>query len=103
VVFDWLHHQANSGSGDVVALLRDVFDTWRAGDGRPKTHLSSQLQGGRLGQHDDWVRLEDARALLGAVPREEFDCMLEAKRKDQALFRLRGQLGIEPRPAGWTS
>lgn len=92
VVFDWLHHRANAGAGDIAKLLHDVFGTWKAEDGPPKVHLSSQLEGGRLGQHDDWVAPEDARELLRVAPDREFDCMLEAKRKDLALFRLRAQL-----------
>lgn len=98
VVFDWLHHTANPGSAATFGLLRQVFDTWQPEDGPPKIHLSSPARGGRLGQHADWVEPADAIELLRTSPTTPFDCMLEAKKKDLALLRLREQLrerGVE--------
>lgn len=96
VVFDWLHHRANPGAlatdPAVRELLHACFATWRARDGIPKVHLSSQAAGGRRGQHADWVRPRDVTAFLAVAPARPFDAMLEAKRKDQALVRLRRQL-----------
>ena len=80
----------------VAALSADVIDacfsTWQARDGIPKVHLSSQVRGGRAGHHADWVRARDVTAFLDAAPRRPFDAMLEARRKDQALVRLRHDL-----------
>jgi UV DNA damage endonuclease len=93
VVFDWLHHQANrSGEGDVTTLVRQCFDTWQAADGLPKVHFSSQAKGGRVGQHADWVDAQEFERFLRLAPAREFDCMLEAKGKERALFRLRDWL-----------
>ncbi len=96
VVFDWLHHRANPGRIVGERATRDViaacFATWSRGDGIPKIHLSSQARGGRRGQHADWVRARDVAAFVAAAPRQPFDAMLEAKRKDQALVRLRREL-----------
>ena len=96
VVFDWLHHRALPGratSGTATRdLVRACFATWRTTDGLPKVHLSSQARGGRPGQHGDWVRARDVTAFLAVAPPRPFDAMLEAKRKDQALVRLRHDL-----------
>lgn len=93
VVFDWLHHQANPGStGNAAELIRRCFDSWRAPDGLPKVHLSSQKPRGRPGQHADWVEPQDFLNLLEYAPERPFDCMLEAKGKELALLKLRRQL-----------
>jgi UV DNA damage endonuclease len=96
VVFDWLHHRANPGGATTPAatarLVADCFDTWGAGDGVPKVHLSSQARGGRLGQHAGWVHAGDMLDFLAVAPPRPFDCMIEAKQKDRALFRLRRDL-----------
>jgi len=96
VVFDWLHHRANPGSARTAAAAARVvaacFDTWRADDGIPKIHLSSQARGARRGRHGDWVRPSDLLSFLAVAPPRPFDCMIEAKKKDLALFRLRRQL-----------
>ena len=92
VVFDWLHHQANPCERTIEDVLRDIFDTWRAVDGRPKVHLSSQASGGPAGAHAAFVDVRDAIAFLDVVPSVPFDCMLEAKEKDRALLRLREEL-----------
>ncbi len=97
VVFDWLHHRANRGdTTDEADLIARCFATWREQDGVPKIHLSSQVPGGPVGKHADWVDPADLRAFLTFAPDKPFDCMLEAKRKDQALFKLREDLS----PAG---
>ncbi len=93
VVFDWLHHQANPGSTtDDAELIARCFATWRERDGIPKIHLSSQVPGGPVGKHDDWIDPNDLEHFLAVAPDRPFDCMLEAKRKDQALFKLRRDL-----------
>ena len=96
VVFDWLHHRANPGTArtptEVRRLVARCFHTWRPVDGVPKIHLSSQARGARRGRHGDWVRLSDMLDFLATAPPRPFDCMIEAKRKDLALFRLRRDL-----------
>ncbi len=96
VVFDWLHHRANPGSprtkARAAALVQRCFATWKAADGIPKIHLSSQARGKRKGSHADWVRPTDLLAFARIAPPQPWDCMLEAKQKDLALFRLRAKL-----------
>lgn len=91
VVFDWLHHLANPCTRPIEDVLPEVFETWKARDGRPKVHLSSQSKRAPSGAHADFVRPADMEAFMQLAP-APFDCMLEAKQKDRALLRLRRQL-----------
>jgi len=92
VVFDWLHHQANPCRARLDEVLPAVFDTWRTADGRPKIHLSTQAPDAPAGAHAPFVDVADAIACFEHLPDRPFDCMLEAKRKDHALLRLRADL-----------
>jgi UV DNA damage endonuclease len=92
MVFDWLHHKANPCRAPLEDVLPSIFATWKAGDGRPKVHLSSQASGGPPGAHARFVRVSDATAFFDVLSEQPFDCMLEAKEKDRALLRLRTAL-----------
>jgi UV DNA damage endonuclease len=92
MVFDWLHHQANPCRRVATEVLPEIFSTWRSRDGTPKVHLSSQAKGRPPGCHADYIDQEDVLAFLRVAPGQPFDCMLEAKQKDRALLRLRGEL-----------
>lgn len=104
VVFDWLHHRANPGRARLHEAAKTViqrcFSSWRAQDGVPKIHMSSQAVRRRRGAHADWVKASDVLAFLRLAPDVPFDCMLEAKAKELALFRLRRQLAAAGEPTG---
>jgi UV DNA damage endonuclease len=92
IVFDWLHHHANPCRMPLPEVLPAIFETWKAHDGRPKVHLSSQAADGPAGAHADFIEPADAEAFFAALPAAPFDCMLEAKQKDRALLKLRADL-----------
>lgn len=95
VVFDWLHHNLNPGSGvhPTPGLIARAFATWRQTDGPPKCHYSNQALGGQRGAHADWVDVDEFLRFLAACPPQAiFDCMLEVKKKDLALLKLRTEL-----------
>ena len=92
VVFDWLHHGANPCRAPLAEVLPAIFQTWKAADGRPKVHLSSQAADGPAGAHAALIDPADALAFFAAAPAQPFDCMLEAKEKDRALLKLRADL-----------
>lgn len=93
VVFDYLHHLINPGSdGPLSPIMEACFDTWGQADGLPKVHFSNQDASGRPGAHADWIDPGDFVTFLSKTPTKDFDCMLEAKKKDQALFKLRDDL-----------
>lgn len=87
MIFDTLHHRLNSGDWPEQEALEKALETWeRARPGqRPKMHISSQLEGGRLGAHADAIAPPDWHALLELVDDRDVDVMLEAKLKEGAL------------------
>ncbi len=99
VVLDVLHHRVYAGPDadeTLPDLLRKTASTWElARDGIPKIHYSTQASGLRPGAHAEYVDPAEFAHFLTRAPDEvEFDCMLEAKAKDLALFRVRAALGI---------
>ncbi|HEX2906165.1 MAG TPA: UV DNA damage repair endonuclease UvsE [Phototrophicaceae bacterium] len=86
VVFDHLHDRLYPSLLPARALLPEVFATWKAADGPPKVHFSSQAVGGRFGAHADMADPVEFRAVLDLCRQfGDFDLMLEAKAKDAAL------------------
>jgi UV DNA damage endonuclease len=99
VVLDVLHHRVYAGptaDETLPELMRSAARTWQTDrDGVPKMHYSSQAAGLRRGAHADYVDAAEFADFLALAPATvEFDCMLEAKAKDLALFRVRDALGI---------
>ena len=96
VIYDNLHDKIHSGRDDGPSRwLPDVFATWKPQDGAPKVHFSSQAVGGRPGTHSDFIDLDEfIRYLDATTTTPPFDCMLECKQKDKALFRLREGLAM---------
>jgi UV DNA damage endonuclease len=99
VVLDVLHHRVYAGPDADHALpdlMRTTARTWQsARDGIPKIHYSTQATGLRPGAHAEYVDPTEFARFLDLAPDDvEFDCMLEAKAKDLALFRVRDALGI---------
>jgi UV DNA damage endonuclease len=96
VVFDVHHHHCHDpeGMGDREALEL-ALGTWPA-DVTPKVHFSSprpELGGAGMRRHADLIDPDEFEAFLHeAAPAPRFDVMLEAKAKDLALLRLRGEL-----------
>ena len=99
VAFDVLHHRVYAGPCADAALpdlMRRAAGTWDTErDGVPKIHYSSQAAGLRPGAHAEYVEPTEFADFLALAPADvEFDCMLEAKAKNLALFRVRDALGI---------
>ncbi len=109
VVFDSLHHRClNPENIPPIDGLRLALSTWPA-DVRPKIHISSsrteirylrrpdgvRMQAPLLNQHSDFLDPFPIIDLLSnalSLSLRPFDILLEAKAKDVALLRLRGQI-----------
>lgn len=105
VVFDHQHHLLNPGSLALGDACRRALDTWPAGV-VPKVHFSSPKLDSRtitrgkkevaapplLSQHAEYVHPWEFAGFLREMGPREFDVMLEAKMKDAALLKLRGDL-----------
>jgi UV DNA damage endonuclease len=105
VIFDHQHHNLNPGSLPVGEAARAALATWPVGV-MPKVHFSSPRLDSRtvlrnkkevvepplLSQHADYVHPWEFAGFLRQVEDVPFDVMLEAKRKDAALLKLRGEM-----------
>lgn len=94
LVFDWLHHaRPGTWAGrPVSAIMRDVVATWRATDGPPKVHFSSQDPEKRPGAHAYWLNTGEFRTFAEQLAEYSVDVMLECKGKDLAAIRLLEEL-----------
>lgn len=100
MVLDIHHHQVNSGGEDAVSLWPRILKTWSSSAQQdehvlaPKIHVSSPKSDKDPRAHADYVELNQLLAFLRPIapitPR--LDVMIEAKKKDGALFKLMEEL-----------
>ncbi|RSK25660.1 UV DNA damage repair endonuclease UvsE [Bacillus sp. HMF5848] len=90
IVFDLHHHLANYNDEDWFKHWQRIVDTWNISQLAPKMHISSPRNEKEFRAHSDYVDvkmfLDFLNEVKGSVP--ELYCMIEAKKKDQALFKL---------------
>jgi UV DNA damage endonuclease len=92
LVFDTHHHQCYDISTeklpDPSTFMREVLDTWKICNIRPKFHISEQNIDKRLGAHSDYV-YNIPNYLYDIIKTgEEIDIMIEAKAKELAVLKL---------------
>lgn len=100
LVFDYHHHLAYN-ERDWLLDWERVVGTWSQSPLPVKMHISSPRSQEEYKAHADFIDpqmfLDFLHGIKGSV--DEIDCMIEAKKKDDALFRLvedlRGMEGIE--------
>lgn len=90
LVFDYHHHLAHHRNENWQDNWDCVVNTWRHSPLPIKMHISSPKSEKNFRHHSDYV---DAnlfftflKEIKGSV--SQIDCMIEAKRKDEALFQL---------------
>ncbi|MCT2536334.1 UV DNA damage repair endonuclease UvsE [Aquibacillus koreensis] len=90
LVFDLHHHLANHEQPDWMIYWERIIDTWKNSPLPVKVHLSSPKSDKEFRSHADYVDgdffIDFAKKVNGSVP--QVDCMIEAKQKDEALFKL---------------
>ena len=90
MVFDYHHHLANHEDDDWEKDWERVVNTWKHSQLPIKMHISSPRSEKEFSAHADYVDsdmfLSFLNQIKGTVP--EIHCMIEAKQKDAALFRL---------------
>ncbi|TCP28884.1 UV-damage endonuclease [Scopulibacillus darangshiensis] len=89
-VFDYHHHLANHSDPDWKSHWNRVVGTWEVSKLPIKMHISSPKSDKQYRSHADFVDpsmfLDFLKGINSSVP--QIDCMIEAKKKDQALFQL---------------
>ena len=90
MILDYHHHLANLSEEDLSTLWPRIYDTWKDSSMIPKVHLSSPKSEGAFRSHADHVSLEFVLPFLKMAKAydRDFDIMIEAKKKDLAMFRL---------------
>lgn len=90
IVFDVHHHMCNNTGESVEDLISDIFSTWDNQLLPAKFHFSTPRETEKDRKHADFINAEDFVNFLEVCrPLDrDFDIMLEAKKKDQALFQL---------------
>ncbi|PAB56726.1 UV DNA damage repair endonuclease UvsE [Anaeromicrobium sediminis] len=90
MVLDIHHHLCNNKGEKIKDIIKPIFDTWEGEYFPPKIHISSPKEGGNDRKHADYIRIED---FIGFIEKcqhlnRDFDVMIEAKKKDLAMFNL---------------
>jgi UV DNA damage endonuclease len=90
LVFDYHHHLAHHYEKKWVDKWDRVVQTWKDSNLPIKMHISSPKTEIEFRHHADYVDIDMFFSFLneikGSVPK--IDCMIEAKKKDEALFQL---------------
>lgn len=99
VVFDTHHHDCYRAAhpeqqlADGSAYLDRILHTWQRRGIKPKFHVSEQGDG-RVGKHSDYVEALPSYLLRAAMrDNVKLDIMIEAKAKEQAIFKLYKKYG----------
>ncbi|MDD2510694.1 MAG: UV DNA damage repair endonuclease UvsE [Syntrophomonas sp.] len=94
MVLDIHHHFCNNNEDNIENYLPAIFDTWHNQDMAPKIHLSSPKDEKSIRYHADYIDAEFFIDFLGKAKStgKDFDVMIEAKKKDLALFKLMDDL-----------
>lgn len=89
-VLDYHHHICNHEELDIKPYLKNIFATWK--DRKPKVHYSSpkKMTKKDFKSHHEYINALEFIAFIDILKsvNQDIDIMLEAKGKDEALFRL---------------
>ncbi|WP_214484259.1 UV DNA damage repair endonuclease UvsE [Bacillus sp. SM2101] len=94
LVFDYHHHLAHHQQESWQMNWQRIVNTWETSPLPIKMHISSPKSETAFRHHADYIDLSMFMRFLneikGSIP--QIDCMIEAKRKDEALFTIMEQL-----------
>lgn len=90
VILDYHHHICNHDELDINDYLEDIILSWH--NTTPKMHFSSPKNKTKKGfrSHNDYINVDDFINFIDLLKpfNHDVDIMIEAKAKDEALFRL---------------
>jgi UV DNA damage endonuclease len=89
-VLDYHHHICNNDNIDITKYYKDIFLTWK--NNNPKIHFSSPKNKTKkeMRSHHDYIDSHNFIEFIESIKHLPFniDIMIEAKEKDEAMFRL---------------
>ncbi|WP_284643763.1 UV DNA damage repair endonuclease UvsE [Paenibacillus silviterrae] len=100
MVLDIHHHQVNNTEESPTELWPRIQATWQETGLPPKIHISSPKSDKDVRAHADFIEIEPLMRFLREIApvTPKLDMMLEAKKKDEALFKLmedlQGEQGV---------
>lgn len=88
MVLDYHHFKINKNNEKIEDYIERIFKTWDRDV--PKVHFSSPKDKKNKRSHSDYINVDDFIEFLEKIKftNKDFDVMIEAKQKDDALFRL---------------
>ena len=88
MVLDYHHFKVNKNNEKIEDYIERIFKTWKTEI--PKIHFSSPKDKKNKRSHNDYINVDDFIDFLEKIKftKRDFDVMIEAKKKDEALFRL---------------
>ena len=91
MVLDYHHHKCNCDNIKIEEYIEEIFKTWKT---KPKIHLSSPKTKKEFRAHNDYIDINDFIELEKIIKKtnKDVDIMIEAKEKDNALFKLTREL-----------
>ncbi|UOQ50460.1 UV DNA damage repair endonuclease UvsE [Gracilibacillus caseinilyticus] len=96
LVFDYHHHLVHHQKENWTENWERIVQTWKYSPLPIKMHISSPKSNEQMRHHADYIDIDMffkfLKEINGSVP--QIDCMIEAKYKDAALFRLMKQVGM---------
>lgn len=90
IVLDYHHHNCNPTTKNLDIYLNEIFSTWKRKKLPPKIHFSSPKNKKDYRAHNEYIDSNQFIKFLNKIKKFPYniDIMLEAKAKDDALFRL---------------
>ena len=90
MVLDYHHYKCNHNREKIEDYIERIFATWKDRPENPKVHFSSPKNKKEKRSHHDYINSDDFIVFLEKIQftNQDFDVMIEAKMKDEALFRL---------------
>ena len=92
MVLDYHHYMCNNNGEKINDYIKQIFDTWNNEKIIPKIHFSSPKNKTKkdIRSHHDYINSDDFIDFIEKIKfiNRDFDVMIEAKMKDEALFRL---------------
>lgn len=99
MVLDLHHHFCNhEDHSQLEDIVTRFVQTWKGTGLPPKIHVSSPKSNTEIRSHSDYVNPGDVFPFLKIMAQtgEDIDIMVEAKQKDDAMFRLVKELSALP-------
>ena len=87
-VLDYHHFKCNNNGTKIEYYMENIIKSWK--DKRPKMHFSSSKNNKDIRSHSEYINVDDFIDFINILKKnnKDIDIMIEAKAKDEALFRL---------------